>query len=190
MPASHTFRGIQKYWGHPNILGDIQTYRGHPNIQGSIQTYGDSQMYGGTWTPLYSDKVCFLCVVYVKGFMPPVCLDISHMFGFPHMFVCPICLEFPNIFGCPLYVWTPPYAWITHVMTPPMCLDAPYFWMPKHALFVLCVGLLYVWMPQYVWTAPICLDAPMYVWMKKHAFFVLCVALLYFQPAVMSYVLS
>ena len=78
-----TYVGVQT-WGHPNIqgvskhMGASKHTGGHPNIwwylniqeaskHGGIQTYGGSQMYGGIWTPLMSDKACFLCVVYVQG---------------------------------------------------------------------------------------------------------------------------
>ena len=62
-----TYRGPSKHmWGCPNVwgpsecTGGIQTYRGHSNIWGI-------QMYWGIWTPHYSDKAWFLCVVYVHG---------------------------------------------------------------------------------------------------------------------------
>ena len=112
--SKHTGR----HMGHPNIWG-------HPNIQRGIQ------MYGGIWTPPYSDKACFLCVVYVQG-------ASKHM-GHPYVWK-------------PLeYAWTLPYVWMPPVHTQhkesmlchtkgvhmphtfgyPICLDTP-CWASKH----------------------------------------------------------
>ena len=51
--------GIQMYRDHPNILG-------HSNIQGVHQSIWGIQMFGGRWTPPWSDEACFICV-YVQG---------------------------------------------------------------------------------------------------------------------------
>ena len=68
----HTFgiRGIQTYWGCPNI-------QGHLNIW-SIQ------MYGGIWTPPQSDKACLLCDVYVQQ----ASKHLPYIWGHPNIWKC------------------------------------------------------------------------------------------------------
>ena len=67
------------------------------------------------------------------GWMPPICLETSHMFGSPHIFVHPpyvwmtlYVLDTSYIFGCPPYVWMP------------ICLDTPCVCLDDKACF-LCV---------------------------------------------------
>ena len=40
-----------------------------------------------------------------------------------YIWMPPVCLDVPHMFRCTLYVWTSPYLWI-----PPVCLDDD--WMP------------------------------------------------------------
>ena len=128
--------------------------------------------------------------------MPSVCLDIPHMFGFPpvcldvcctfttqrkhalsdwgvHMppyFWMPsVCLDYPHMFGCSLYVL------MSH-----MFRHDPYVWalpcLDAHCIF----GCHFVWTPPYVQMPPICLNTPyvgmpsvtwmhaLYVWMTPY----------------------
>ena len=124
-------RGIQTY------RRDVQIYRGHPNIWGS-------QMYGGIWTPPYSDKACFLWVVYVQGtskhmgaYIPCCMFGCPYMFGYHQyvwtplicldilcVFAHPLYLDASYMFGHTLYVWMPPYGMMTpYILKCAICLD-------------------------------------------------------------------
>ena len=100
------------------------------------------------------------CPLYVWTspyvWIPPVCLDICHMF------ICPVYVVMK--FGCLLYIHNTkntcfvrlrgcPYAPIH--LDAPICLDAP------------CMSQcpLYVLMAPYVWTPPHMFGCPLYVWM-------------------------
>ena len=97
-------------------------------------------------TCLETPSVCWMAFLCLHGplyvWMPPICLVVHCMFGYLHMF------------GCPLYVWVP-YVWM-----PPVFLDNPH--MSGHPPVCLDASL-------YVWASPMfgclpCVDAPLYVW--------------------------
>ena len=95
----------------------------------------------------------FECPLYIwmslVYFNAPICLDTTHIFGY-HLYVSmsPICLDIPTCLDAPCMLECP------HMFgCPPVCLDVP-----------ICSSI-YVWMPLYVWTSPVCLDAPLYVLM-------------------------
>ena len=127
---------------------------------------------------------------------PPVCLDAPICVALLATLFTPICLDGPCMFECPNMLEHPLYVCMPHVWTPPICLDAPicldvllYVWMSpcmfgcphmcstagntfQPAAMFGCP--LYFLMHPYVWTPPICLDAPfmfghpLYVWMSPY----------------------
>ena len=63
-----TYRWYPSIWWHLNLWGHMDT----PLVWQSMLSLcclctGGMQMYVGMWTPPLSDKVSFLCVVYVQG---------------------------------------------------------------------------------------------------------------------------
>ena len=118
------------------------------------------------YAPIHFDApICLDGPLYV--WIPPVCLDASHMFGHPHIFGCPpVCLDTPHVctphmFGCPLYVWVPPIWTPLNMVGCPHMFGKPlYVWMPSICL----AGPLYIWMPPICLDTLISLDAHLYVW--------------------------
>ena len=66
----------------------------------------------------------FGCIPCIFGWSP-VCLDAPIYLNTPYVWVppvwTPLCMvRCPHMLGHPLYVWIPPYVWLS-----PVCLDAP-----------------------------------------------------------------
>ena len=129
-----------------------------------------------------------ICPIHLDA---PIGVDAPCMFGWsPVCLNVPICLEQPVCLHAP-HVWTPPIC-----LDAPICLDTTHIFGYSHMFGypAVCLGCphmcstagntfqhaamfgcpLYVLMPQYVWTPPICLDAPfmfghlLYVWMPPY----------------------
>ena len=119
------------------------------------------------WMPLYIG-------------MPPVCFDGPHMFGTTPTHVWIPCVWFGwCLDACCTYTAQktilcqtkgmsicPPYIWCPHAWNPPVCLDAPYGWMPP------CLFGHPLWLD-----APKCLDNPSFwtqplpcqgKWLSRH----------------------
>ena len=58
--------GIQTYQRASKHMGASKHTGDHPNIWGASKHIVGILMYEGIWTPTWSDKACFLCVVYVQ----------------------------------------------------------------------------------------------------------------------------
>ena len=86
----------------------------------------------------------------------------------------------PYVWMHPLYVWTPPNVWMTHVcLNIPICSDPP-VWLDDPCMFEhsnMFRSPLYVWMPPYVWMHPLYVWMPPYVWLSTCMFGCPCVCL-------------
>ena len=99
---------------------------GHPLVWQSMLSLcclctGGMQMYGGMWTPPLSDKVSFLCVVYVQG----ASRHHPNIWGHPNILVFPLKLTHT------CQDWFPPFA-----QTKPSLnhSDSTWWWQPSWIL--------------------------------------------------------
>ena len=117
-----TYRWYPSIWWHLNLWGHMDT----PLVWQSMLSLcclctGGMQMYGSMWTPPLSNRVSFLCVVYVQG------ASKHH----------PNIWEHPNILVFPLKLthtsqdWFPPFAQKKSSL---IHSDSTWWWQPSWIL--------------------------------------------------------
>ena len=123
--------GHPNVWMHPNtqhkesMICHPNIQEGCPNIWGTskhmegVQTYGGVKHTGAMYATIcldapytyttqrkhaLSDYGVSICSPYI--WIPPMCVDAPCIFGFSHIFGCPLCLDAPPVcLDTPLNVW-------------------------------------------------------------------------------------
>ena len=135
-----TYRWYPSIWWHLNLWGHMDT----PLVWQSMLSLcclctGGMQMYEGMWTPPLSDKVSFLCVVYVQG----ASKHHPNIWGHPNILVFPIKLTHT------CQDWFPPFA---QKKKPSLIhSDSTWWWQPSWIL------------PGWIQTLPSWIQTPCYL---------------------------